>query len=213
VSAAVPPGAIDKNGMVLVSLPSGAAFPVHSEEVDWFVERAALYLSQNHFPNISDLQDVDRMLTLELMVFRWSTWLSRQQDYWGDAVDADDLQRSLKEYSTELRQLKKLLGIDKVARDRQRGEDSVAAYIQNLLVRAREFGVMRERQLDKSIELFQQLKALMTLHTNCDETEQREMHVTQEDVFEWIKDVAIPEFDAVDEYFRRNQQRLWIRSQ
>jgi hypothetical protein len=209
----VHPSGIDPDGMVLVILPSGATFPVHTEEVDWFVERATQYLAQNHFPNISDLQDVDRMLILELMVYRWGNWLSRQKDYWGDAVDTNDTQKSLKEYSTELRQLKKLLGIDKSARDKQRGEDSVAAYIQNLQVRAREFGVMRERQLDKAMELFNQLKALMTLNANCDEIERREMHVTDLDLLEWIRDVAIPEYDAVDAYFREHQQRLWIRSQ
>lgn len=196
----------------MVALPSGATFPVHEEEVEYFTERAGLYLSQNHFPNISDLQDVDRMLILELMVYRWGTWLSRQRDWWGEAIDPNETQKSLKEYSTELRQLKKLLGIDKAARDKQKGDDSVAAYIQNLLLRAKEFGLMRERQLDKALELFQQMRALLTLHDNCNEAERREMHVTVEDVLEWLREVALPEFQDVDDYFRQNSQRMWIRS-
>jgi hypothetical protein len=199
--------------MVLVALPSGATFPVHSEEVNYFVERADLYLKQNHFPNISDLQDVDRMLILELMVYRWGTWLSRQRDWWDEPIDPNETQKALKEYSTELRQLKKLLGIDKGARDKQRGEDSVSAYISNLLIRAKEFGVMRERQLDAALELFMDLRKLVTLHDNCDEQERRENHVTQDDVFDWIRTIAIPEFLAVDEYFRSHQQKTWVRSQ
>jgi hypothetical protein len=199
--------------MVLVQLPSGAIFPVHSEEVDYLTERTELYLKQNHFPNISDLQDVDRMLVLELMCYRWGVWLSRQKNWWGDTIDENETSKVFKEYSNELRQLKKLLGIDKVARDKQKGEDSVSAYLANLQSRAKEFGVMRERQLDRALELFQELKALVTLNANTDAHEQREMHVTDADVLEWLRDIAVPEFDEVDAHFRTHQQRMWIRSQ
>lgn len=204
------PGA-DSDGMVQVRLPSGAVFPVHKEEVDYFQERVALYLDQNHFGNISDLSDVDRMMVGELLCFRWATWISRNRDYWGDAVDLNELQKQMKEWNTELRQLKKMLGIDKVARDKVKGDDSVAAYLQNLLIRAREFGVMRERQLDVALELMQQLFSLLTLHDNTDEIEKREMHVTTEDLLEWLREVARPEYQAVDAYFREHQQSLWIR--
>lgn len=202
----------DQDGMVMVQMPSKATFPVHEQEVDYITERAALYLSQNHFPNISDLQDVDRMLILELMVFRWGSWLSREKNWWGDAVDDDKLQKSLNAYSTELRQLKKQLGLDKATRDKEKGEDSVAAYLQNLQIRAREFGIMRESQLAKCIELFQQLQALVTLHRNSDETERREMHTTQDDLFEWLTTVAFPEFNIIDAHFREHSQKAWIRS-
>lgn len=205
--------AADQDGMVSVQLPSGAVFPVHDEEYLYFTERVELYLTQNHFVNISDLQDVDRMVILELMVYRWGNWLSRQKDWWGDSIDENDTQRKLREFSTELRQLKRLLGIDKNSRDKLKGDDSVSAYISNLKMRAMEFGVMRERQLDKALELFQQMKALLTLHDNCDEIERRENHCTPEDVFEWLREVAILEYDEVDAYFRSHQQKLWIRNQ
>lgn len=198
--------------MVLVQLPSNATFPVHEEEVDWFVERVELYLKQNHFVNISDLSDVDRMFILELMVYRWGTWLSRQRDWWGESIEPNETQKAIKEWSNELRQLKKLLGIDKAARDKMRGDDSVSAYLAKLQERANEFGIMREGQLAKALELFNQMKALLTLHDNCDDIERREMHVTTEDVLEWLREVAVPEYDGIDEYFRQHQQRTWIRS-
>jgi hypothetical protein len=203
----------DDQGMVQVSMPSGANFPVHEEEVAYITERAGLYLAQNHFTNISDLQDVDRMLILELMVYRWGSWLSRSRDWWGDTIDDDKVQKSLNAYSTELRQLKKQLGLDKATRDKEKGEDSVASYIANLQSRAREFGVMRENQLAKALELFHQMKALITLHVNCDEIERREMHLTTDDVLEWLVTIAFPEFDALDQYFREHQQKFWIRRQ
>lgn len=120
--------------------------------------------------------------------------------------------RSLHDYSGEVRQLKKMLGIDKVARDKQKGEGSVSEYIENLRAQAKEFGIMRETQLDKGIELSQQLIALITLSDNCDEHEQRELHVTVPDVVDWIREVYIPEFQAVDEHFREHSQRTWIRA-
>jgi hypothetical protein len=198
--------------MVAVRLPSGATFPVHSEEVDYISERTRRYLDENHFSNVSDFQDVDRMLIMELICFRWGTWISRQKDYWGDPVDLDQLQQSLKAHSVELRQLKKQLGIDKIARDRSKGEDSVPAYLNNLLRRAKEFGVHRERQMDKALELFNELKALVTLHQNADEVERGELHVQLEDILDWIVTIAIPEYDRLDEHFRQNQQRAWVRS-
>lgn len=199
--------------MVLVQLPSGAEFDVHPQEVDYFQERVERYGKDNHFTNISDLQDVDRMLMAELLCYRWGRWISTQRDYWGDPVDVNEIQKQFKEHSTELRQLKKLLGIDKVARDKQRGDDSVAAYIENLRLRAKEFGIMREGQLAKALELFRQLQALLTLHRNCDDIERRDMHLTQADVLEWIETVAMPEFEEIDNYFRSHSQRFWIRSQ
>jgi hypothetical protein len=51
----------------------------------------------------------------------------------------------------------------------------------------------------------------MIYHDNCDEIERRENHVTQEDVFDWIRTIAIPEFNAIDEHFRTTSQRFWIR--
>lgn len=202
----------DADGMVDVILPSGAFFPVHGEEVDYITSRAAKYMSENHFSNVSDLQDLDRTLMMEMICFRWGTWISRQKDYWGDPVDMDQLQASMKAHSVELRQLKKQLGIDKLARDKAKGEDSVPAYINNLLRRAKEFGVHREKQLGTALELFNQLKALVTFHQNADEIERQEMHVQMDDILDWLVNVAFPEYDRLDTYFRENSQRFWVRS-
>jgi hypothetical protein len=199
--------------MVDVVLPSGVAWPVHGTEVDYFTDRATRYLTDNHFANVSDFQDLDRVLMMELLCFRWSTWISNQVDYWDEPVDLDALQRAFKEHSVELRQLKKQLGIDKAARDRTKGEDSTPVFIANLLARAKEFGVMREEQLSKALSLFNELKALVTLHLNADETERAEMHIAVEDILDWLTTTAFPEFDAIDEHFRKNVQRTWIRDQ
>lgn len=199
---------IPEDGYAVVA-PSGAAFIVMTpEEVIYFEERSQRYLTDNHFVNITDLQDVDRMLFMELMCWRWGLWLSQERDYWGNQIDLEALKKQFSEYSKELRLLKKALGIDKAARDKERGE-SIADYLESLRLRAKEFGVMREKQLTKCITLFQELKALIGFHDNCDESERRENNVEVADILEWIRKIAIPEFDEIDDYFRKNKQKYW----
>ncbi len=202
---------LEQEGHRPVELPSGANFHVFEEEVDYFVARSRQYLEQNHFTNVSDLQDIDRMLVMEVLVWRWGRWLSTGRDYWGEPVDASPLQRILHEYSRELRALKSALGIDKVTRDKQRGEDSVSAYLENLRQRAKEFGVMRESQLDKALELFNEIKSTVTLYFNTDERERVENGVKPDQVLTWLRDHVIPEYDAIDNHFRENAQKYWIR--
>lgn len=196
-----------------VMLPSGGLFQVYDREVGYFQERVKKYLTDNHFTNVSDLATLDQVLMGELLVWRWQNWVSQQKDYWGDPVDESGMAKTIKDMSSELRQLKNSLGMDKVTRDRQRGEESVAAYIKNLKIRAREFGVNREKMCGKSIELFQQLKAEITLYDNCTEDERRELGITTDELLDKIRKVLIPEFDAVDKYFREHQQKTWVREQ
>lgn len=202
-----------QEAQIPVVAPSGATYYVLAEEERAYYEDvAARYMSDNQFVNISDVQDLDRVLMMELMVYRWSSWLSREEDYDGVAVDPEALNRAVKDYSTEIRQLKKALGIDKAQREKDKGE-SVADYIENLKVRAKKFGVMRNKQAAKSIELFKDLESLITFYDNCTEQERKENHVQADDIFEWLREHAIPEFNAIDEEFRKTEQQYWIREQ
>lgn len=201
----------DQEETVDVGLPSGGTFEVYPQEVKHFRDRAKRYLKDNKFVNIADLQDVDRMVILELLVWRYGNWISRQKNYWGEAVDEQSMSKTVKDLSAELRSIKAALGIDKVSRDKQRGEDSFTAWLDRTKQRALEFKVVREQQLGKSLELFNELKALVTLCENTTPDEQREMRCSRDHVWEWIRDRAIPEYDAIDAYFRKNKQAYWIR--
>lgn len=206
------PDAHDED-LVAVKLPSGGSFWVYGREKKYFDDRVKRYLSDNLFTNVADLQDLDRIVTLELFCWRWGVWLSSQTDYWNDPVDEKDLSTYLKNTSAELRALKSSLGIDKVTRDKVKGEDSVSKYISNLMTRAREFGVMREQQLAVAIEVFHDLIGRVTLYENCTEDERRELHADWPDILAWLKDEGIPKFQAVDDHFRQNSQRFWIKDQ
>lgn len=194
-----------------LKLPSGASFYVYAQEVAYVKDRVNRYQKDNKFVNISDLQDIDRMMILELLIWRYGTWVTQQRDYWGDPVDETGIGKHIKDLSNELRAIKQSLGIDKVSRDKQKGEESALNYLQNLRMRAREFGVMRESQLNKALELFNEAKALVVLHFNSDDEERRELHVQAKDILEWFRDKAIPEYDEIDEHFRQNQQKFWVR--
>jgi len=195
-----------------VGLPSGAPFLVMTEdERDYVAERVQRYTDQLHLENVSDLAQLDLMICLEMLCHRWTLWLSRQKDYWGEDVDEVALRRSLNDYSGEIRQIKKGLGVDKVTRDRTKGSESVSQYLDELARRALSFGYMREGMLDRGIELSQQLIALLTLHDNCTDVERQEMHVTESDIIDWLRTVFVPEFQEVDLHFRTHDQRMWIR--
>lgn len=193
-----------------VKSPSGADFYVlNASEKAYWEDRVKRYMTDNHFVNVTDLQDVDRLMVMELLMWRWGLWLSQENDYWGNSVDPDALQKAINEYSKELRQVKKLLGIDKVTRDKEKGE-SVAEYIENLRRRAKQFGIVRNEQSVKSITLFKELHALVTLHDNCTESERKNQDIELEDIMDWLREVAFPEFDEIDKNFKETNQTYWI---
>lgn len=195
-----------------VRLPSGAKQPVlTTEEAEYLTTRIALYLDHNAFTNISDLQDLDKVVVQELLIYRDGVWLGRGLDYDGMAFDEKDLRARWKETQTELRQLKKNLGIDRPAREKAKGEGSIPHYWANIQARAKAFGIMRCRQLDKGIELSQQLTSLIQVHDNATERERDELHCTERDIIEWVREVFIPEFAEIDAYFREHEQSIWVR--
>lgn len=193
-----------------VDTPAGSKFQVLNEvEKDYFEDVAVRYLSDNHFTNITDLQDLDSILTKELMCYRWSLWLSQEADYEGNAINLQDLQKSIKEYATEIRLTKKAMGIDKNSRDKEKSA-SVAEYLEQLRNRAKEFGIIRNEQSVKLLTLGMELISLIQFHDNCDEIERREQNIEEHDFIEWIREVFVPEFKMIDEKFRETSQKYWI---
>lgn len=196
-----------------VIAPSGAVFPVLNEdEREYFEDVAQRYLSDNHFSNVTDLQDLDRIIHMEMLCQRWNSWISRESDYNGDAIDQEKHIKYVNEFSKEIRLLKKQLGVDKSSRDKDKGE-SVAKFVDDLKIRAREFGIMRNEQAVTAITLFKQLESLVVLSGNCTPEERREnkdIKAEVDDIFDWLVTIAIPEMNEIDLNFREHQ-KLWIR--
>jgi len=197
---------------VEVELPSGSSWTVLTDdEKEYVLNKSHQYQDHNRFQNISDLQDLDRIIQLETLIWRWNQWISLERDYFGRVELDPRMQENALKAMKEVRDLKKNIGVDKASRDKERGE-SVASYIENLGMRAKEFGVMRDNQAEKSITLFRELLALVTLHDNCTEEERSKQGVKPEEILAWVRRVK-PEFDEIDKAFREGSQKYWIRSQ
>lgn len=199
----------DLNDPYEVTTPSGAKWHLRTqEEKDNYERIAAKYLSDNKFTNIADLQELDRILVAELMCARYSGWILREKDYDGEYPDMIGLQKQIDMFSKEIRGMKRDLGIDKNTRDKEHGED-IAGYIDNLRLRAKEFGVHRNTQAVKAITLLKEVQSKVQLYRNYDEIERSEFHWHAEDVISWLEE-KFDEFDELDELFRE-EQKLWVR--
>jgi hypothetical protein len=194
-----------------VSTPSGSEFHLQTqEEADWYENRRDRYTNDNHFPNVSDLQDLDRLLVLEVMIYRWSLWLGQGFDYMYSRVDEGQLKNNIKEYSVETRLLKQALGIDKATRDKEKGE-SLADYVANLLQRAKEFGYYRNEQYEIVVTKFYELSTMVKTYDRCDDEERALLDLSKDSIFDWIRTKVIADFDQHSEDFRKNQA-IWVRS-
>lgn len=193
-----------------VRLPSGGTVVVLTDdEADYLRQRVRLYHDEYRFTNVSDLQEVDRICLFEMLCHRWAAFLLAGSDYFGSAIDEASLRRELDSYSTEIRQMKKTLGIDKVARDRAKGDGSVAQYWSNLLTRAKAFGIHRNNQAARAMELINELLGMVTFNRNADADEQREFEMTDADILNWVHTTMRAEYDELDVVFRREVQRYW----
>lgn len=192
-----------------VESPTGNAINLQTQaEARWYEKQMGEYLSHNRFTNVSDFQDLDRLLTLEVMVYRWSTWLTQGFDYLAGRVDESALKNAIKEYSVEIRLLKAALGIDRVNREKDKG-DNLGDYISTLLLRAKEFGVQRNLEYEKSVTSIWELITMVETYDRCDEQERRELDLSPESIMEWVRVRLIPEWTEMQEAFRKNQ-KIWI---
>lgn len=194
----------------IVRLPSGTPFPTMNDGEADFMNRLTDAYLEMRFEHASDLSELDRLIQMELLSYRWGTWLGLGEDYDGKKLDPK-LPEQAGKISLEIRQIKSKLGIDKTTRDRARGEGSVHQRITTILQRARAMELHRCHQVERALELQNDLIALTQLHVNTKEhpDEQKEMRATAEDLVDWIMNTLKPEFESIDEHFRAHEQHMW----
>lgn len=82
-----------------VESPSGSSILLQNEsEAHYYERQRDKYLHDNRFTNVSDVEDLARLLTLEVMVHRWSNWLTQGFDYLAGRVNETELKTNIKEY-------------------------------------------------------------------------------------------------------------------
>ena len=198
-----------------VRTPSGATLPVLTEqEVEYYEERTERYTNDHRFTSITDLQDLDRVLSHELMLYRYDIWLALSQDYWGNAVSEKDLLRYMKELSNTLQALKKSMGLDKATRDKDQGADFVG-WLEDVRRRAKEFMIMRNEQFFASITLMHEVLGKVQTYMNTDAIEREELGLHPEQVLDWLWQDVRPRFEEIDRKFLEEgsggvqAQRYW----
>lgn len=199
------------------TLTGGDIELLHRQEAEFFNEAKKKYTAEYEFTAANDMRMVDRLLLLEVQMFRAQWMLAAGMDY--DSVDLDmkeetELRRTVKEASTQIGEIQRDLGLTKAQRDKAT-HDSVGAYIIELKQRAKLHGVKREKELGKAIELCKELFAHTAAYKRSNEHERRKMGFeTAEDLVDWVLTYMRPEFNLVDEHFRQqgpDAQKFWVR--
>ena len=182
------------------------------EEEDFYGKQVADYQAAFTFTNISDLNDLDRLLTDELQAFRLSRMLASGRDSDGTLLPETylgEIRTSLRGIARDIKSTKDALGMSVLARNKEAG--TVGSYLDNLRKRAREQGITRERQCTQALVLFNELKSLVSTYDRANETEKERLGLNDEtDILKWVREYAIPTYDEIDQYFRTHQQRAWV---
>lgn len=86
----------------LVRMVNGQTTTVMTDaEAQYYEDSRDLYLQQTKFTENTDLKDLDRLLVLELMTFRWQQHLFAGLDYDGDMVNEKQLSADIKLYCVD----------------------------------------------------------------------------------------------------------------
>ena len=195
--------------------PSGGyAQLLHQREKVFYEQARDRYAVDFSFTAASDQRSLDRLLVLEVQMFRIQDFLARGSDYQGvdfEPSELNDLRRAQKEIGIQISTAMGELGLTKSQRDKEQ-HDSVGAYITSLKVRAKEHGVKREKELGRALELMHELFATVDAFQRSNAAERAKLELEKpEDVLKWIQEYVEVEFKAVDDHFRAHQQRFWIR--
>ncbi len=184
-----------------------------AEEAAFYTSQQRSYMAENAFTAVSDLADLDRVVAMELRMFRLERFLNSGADYSGslfsDAYLAT-LARQAKALTELLQAAKQGLGLTRSARDKAKGE-SIGDYITNLALRAKAHGIKRETELQKGLALVHQLISLIETYDRSNAHERGKLGIDNaEELVDWIRMKFIPDFRAVDDHFRANEQRYWV---
>ena len=114
--------------------------------------------------------------------------------------------------SDQINKVKESMGLTKKQRDASSQDGNFASWFADTLSRAKLFGMHRQNQLNQMLSLGKELFFIVETYDRSDAEEKQKFGFQSEgDIVEWIRHRMKPEFDALDEYFREHEQRLWIR--
>lgn len=198
--------------LVKVTQPTGSTIEVQGpDEKKYYEGQKRKYLQENKFTAVTDLAELDKILFMELLDYRWTTWMARGKDYdgaWLSPAQEEQYRRNKNDAARITLDLKGKLGLTRDARTASEG--SVPEYLEILRKRAKEFGVFRNNQIVKAIVLAKELKSIVLTYDRSNDVERRTVGIeTEADIVQWVRETFIPQFESVDEQFRK-EQKLWV---
>lgn len=218
-STPTPPPPLPAVGPTVTSVTGQTVRLLHDRERVFYEEARDRYLADYSFTLANDSRTLDRLLSLEVTSFRYQWYTLAGLDYDGTlliAKEESDYRRAIKEIQVQISDIQKDLGVSKAERDKASTADSVGSYITELLQRAKQFGLMRNQQADRSLELTHELFSMVGAFLRSNENERRKLGIETPDVIlEWIWDHMRPEFEEIDRAFRQDgpdAQKVWVRS-
>lgn len=196
-----------------VTSPSGSVYSVKEKrEQEFYNTLKDKILSEYEFTDPSDYSDLDRILNLEVMLFRMTNNLNAGIDDAGlplGSMDHSRLVKSISETTNLLTKAKDNLGLSRAARMAENDGESVSAYISDLLDRAEAEGVRRNAQVNKALALFNEVYNVASTYLRANEFERSKFgYPTAEDVLEWICNSVYPEYEEVDDAWRL-ENKVW----
>lgn len=181
-------------------------------EVSFYTQAQEKYLAENSFVDSSDIRSLERLLSLELMAFRYQRDLIANVDDLGLPLDTKTvraMQLSLKETIASINDVQADLGLLKSQREKDKLE-SIAKAWENITKRAKVFGIHRETQLDVALTLMNEMAGHVGAFNRANADERHKMGFDDEKaIVKWLTDYMIPKYNEVDEHFRANVQRYW----
>lgn len=209
---AVAPGLTQVHLITVNTLTGGTIEVMGQAEADRYAQAQAAYTTGIQFTEHSDKEDLERILFMELMSYRWGRWLMSGKEYDGTIVTNEgELRRWINDYATQITKIKESLMLDKKGRETNAAQ-TFAERWQKLSQHARDFGIMREAQLGKALEIMNGLFSIIATYDRSDEEERRVLGFPNADsILQYIRE-SRPEFDAVDQHFRTHQQKFWVRN-
>lgn len=197
----------DDDSTIFVTTPSKAKWPVLTkEEAKVYNSSKKAYMDELRFDNHIDIKELDRLLAQELLWYRRSYWTSLERDYNGEMI-GPDVEKGIVEASKAIMEIKKNLGLDKRTRDGGNAE-SISELWDYLCLRAREFGILRNQQAIKAIDILKTMEAMLTAYDGSTGPERKQFGFEIEDIIEYFRS-ELPNFNAIDDAFREGQA-LWI---
>lgn len=181
-------------------------------EVDYYSKAQGKYMAENNFTAASDERALDRLVLMETLMMRWQAQLASGKDYQGQPLnhaEQEALRKNIKEGAITISNAHQELGLSKAQRDKDKVE-SVQAYVNNLLQRAKEFGVHREESVDLIINLFNEFSAHVNAYRRANDYERGRLGFPDaESLLTWWLEDGVKRFKDADDAWRASNQRYW----